>query len=137
MENHVLVRDLKPGMRGITLRVRVLEASSPETVETRRGKRTLSRALVGDETGRVQVTLWGRAAGRLKPGEAVELRDAWVTSYRGQLVVNVGGADTIARIEDDEVPKASEIPQAMPRAPGRRLLKGTWKPSQRRRFRSG
>jgi replication factor A1 len=32
--------------------------------------------VIGDETGRVKVTLWGKHAGTLKEGEAVEIRNA-------------------------------------------------------------
>ncbi len=113
----VKVSELKPGMDNVSVRVRVLEAEAPKVIETRKGPRTISEALVGDETGRVRLTLWGRAAGTVSPGEAVEISGAWTTTYRGNVVLNVGGRGEIKRLEDSEVPAAEEVPEETPRAP--------------------
>lgn len=113
----VKVSELKPGMDNVSVRVRVLEAEAPKVIETRKGPRTISEALVGDETGRVRLTLWGRAAGTVSPGEAVEISGAWTTTYRGNVVLNVGGRGEIKRLEDSEVPTAEEVPEETPRAP--------------------
>jgi replication factor A1 len=56
----------------------------------------------------------------VEKGEAVEIRGAWTTSYKGNVVLNVGGRGEIKRLEDSEVPSASEIPENEPRAPPRR-----------------
>lgn len=118
-ERSVKVSDLRDGMDGVSVRVRVLEVSGEKVVNTRRGPRTISEAVVGDETGRVKLTLWGRHAGSLREGEAVEIRGGWTSSYRGEVQLNVGARGEIERIPDDEVPKASEVPEERPKAPPR------------------
>ncbi len=118
-ERSVKVSDLKDGMDGVSVRVRVLEVSSEKVINTRRGPRTISEAVVGDETGRVKLTLWGRHAGSLREGEAVEIRGGWTSSYRGEVQLNVGARGEIERIPDDKVPKASEVPEERPKAPPR------------------
>lgn len=110
------IMDLKEGLRNISISGRVLEAGEPKMVETKRGPATLSEAVIGDESGRVKVTLWGSHAGTLKEGEAVKIEGAWTTSYRGKVQVNVGRESTIERVESDEVPQASDIPEEMPEA---------------------
>ena len=115
----VKISELKPGMDNVIVRVRVLEAEAPRVIETRRGPRTISEALVGDETGRVRLTLWGRVAGTLSQGEVVEIQGAWTTSYRGNVVLNVGGRGEIRRLNDSEAPRPEEIPEETPRAPQR------------------
>jgi replication factor A1 len=62
------VIDLREGMDGVSVRVRVLEAGEAKVIETRNGPRTISEALVGDESGRVRLTLWGKLAGSIKKG---------------------------------------------------------------------
>ncbi|ABM80679.1 OB-fold nucleic acid binding domain-containing protein [Hyperthermus butylicus] len=125
-ETPVKISELKPGMDNVTVRVRVLEAEAPRVIETRRGPRTISEAVVGDETGRVKLTLWGRAAGTLSEGEAVEIQGAWTTNYRGNVVLNVGGRGGIRRLDDSEAPQPEEVPEETPKASwqrrGRRRL---------------
>ncbi|MEM1873882.1 MAG: OB-fold nucleic acid binding domain-containing protein [Acidilobaceae archaeon] len=106
--------DLKEGLEGVTLRVRVLEVWEKKVVETRRGLRTLSEAVVGDETGRVKLTLWGRLAGSLRKGEVVEITNCWITSYRGELQVNAGSSSSVKKLEEAGFPIAEEIPERRP-----------------------
>jgi len=111
------ISELKPGMDNVSVKVRVLEAQEPRVINTRKGPRTISEAIVGDETGRTRLTLWGHAAGSLKEGDAVEIQGAWTTAYRGQVVLNVGGKSNIEHVEDSEVPQADEVPEESPTAP--------------------
>jgi len=129
LEEERKVSQLREGEDGVTVRVRVLSVGETKTVQTRKGPRTLSEALVGDETGRVRLTLWGKHAGTLQEGEAVEIRGAWTTSYRGEVQLNVGYRGEIERIEDDSVPQPEEIPEDRPKASER--------PRPRRSFSGG
>jgi len=116
LEEERKVSQLREGEDGVTVRVRVLSVGETRTVQTRKGPRTLSEALVGDETGRVRLTLWGKHAGALREGEAVEIRGAWTTSYRGEVQLNIGYRGEIERIEDNSVPRPEEIPEDRPKA---------------------
>lgn len=111
------ISELQPGMDNVSVKVRVIEAQEPRVINTRKGPRTISEAIVGDETGRTRLTLWGHAAGSLKQGEAVEIHGAWTTAYRGQVVLNVGGKSNIEHVEDQEVPQSDEVPEETPKAP--------------------
>lgn len=111
------IGDLKPGNENVVIRGRVVSATPPRTIQTRSGPRTISEAVVGDETGRVKVTLWGKHAGTLKEGEAVEIKGAWTSAYRGEVQVNVSAKTEIRQIEDPSVPSAEEIPNESPKAP--------------------
>ncbi|MGC9210081.1 MAG: OB-fold nucleic acid binding domain-containing protein [Acidilobus sp.] len=112
------VSDLREGEDNIDIKVRVISVEPPKTIHTQRGDRTISEAIVGDETGRIKLTAWGKQAGRLQEGEAVELKGAWTTAFRGQVQLNIGSRGSIERIDDSEVPKADEIPQNTPAAQG-------------------
>ncbi len=116
-EKEKKVSELKPGMDNLSLKVRVISAEEPKVITTRKGPRTISNAVVGDETGRVKVTLWGDKAGTLKEGQAVEIQGAWTTAYRGEVQVNVGFKGNIEEVGDEEVPEAEDIPEETPKAP--------------------
>ena len=108
--------ELEEGQDNVKVKVRVLEASEPKVIQTRKGPRTISEAIVGDETGRMKLTLWGKHAGTLKEGEAVEISGAWTTQYRGEVQLNVGYRGEINKIEEDDVPSSDEIPEQTPKA---------------------
>jgi len=128
------VSSLKEGEDDVTVKVRVLEAGEPKIIDTRKGPKRISEAIVGDETGRIKLTLWGKHAGTLKEGEAVEIRGAWTTSYRGDVQLNVGYRGSIERVGDEEVPPEEEVPENVPKASER-----SWRPrgGQRRSYRGG
>ncbi len=113
----VKVKDLKPGMNDVNIKVRVLSTEEPRTIRVRSGIRTISEAIVGDDTGRVKLTLWGRAAGKVSSGDAIEISGGWTTSYKGHVQLNIGGSRSIKKIGDDEVPKEDEVPNEVPKAP--------------------
>ncbi len=112
------IKDLKE-KRSVTIRGRVLEVSEKRTVNTKYGPAELSEAVIGDETGRVKVTLWRDKAGALKEGEVVEIRNGWTTSYKGEIQVNVNRRTEIVRLENSEAPPEEEIPERRPRAWGK------------------
>ncbi|MCS7106885.1 MAG: single-stranded DNA-binding protein [Acidilobaceae archaeon] len=109
------VADLKGNMDNVNIRVRVIEAGDSKVIETKNGPRTISEALVGDESGRIKLTLWGKVAGSIRPGDAIEIRGGWTTVFRGQVQLNVGQRGSINRIDDSEVPTVDEIPEGSPR----------------------
>jgi len=114
---HVKVKDLKPGMSNIDLIVRVMEVGKPKVVQTRSGERTISEVLVGDDTGRVKLTLWGRAVGSVHEGDAVEVRGAWTTAFKGNVQLNIGGERGVVKVDDSAAPKAGDVPESTPKAP--------------------
>ena len=109
--------DLKQGESWIKVKGRVLETGEVKRIETRRGPRTISEAVIGDESGRIKVTLWGDKAGSLKKGEVVEIDGAWTTAYRGEVQLNAGSKTKITELEDTEAPSEDEIPNETPKAP--------------------
>ena len=116
------VNQLQPGMENVTVKVRVLSAGEPRTIETKKGTRTISNAVVGDSTGRVETVLWGDKATALKVGDVVEIKGAWVTEYRGKVQLNVGKSTQISPLPSDSVPE--EIPESEPKATGRPPSRG-------------
>lgn len=109
--------DLKAGEEGVHITGRVLEASPPRVIQTRKGPRTISNAILGDRTGRVKATLWGSKAGTLEKGKVVDIQGAWTTSFRGKVQINIGRNTEIKEVDDAEAPPAEEIPEDQPSAP--------------------
>jgi len=112
----IKVMDLKPSMNNLDIVVRVISSGEPKVINTRSGQRTISEAVVGDDTGRVKLTLWGKAAGEVKEGQVVEIRGAWTSAYKGDVQLNIGGKGNVSESAED-LPKAEDIPEDTPKAP--------------------
>ncbi len=115
--DRTLIKNLKPSTENVHVLVRVIKVEPPKVIQTKKGPRTISEAVVGDESGRVKTTLWGKAAGSLKEGAAVEITGAWVTSFRGEVQLNVGGQSSIKPVSEGSVPTSDNIPEESPKAP--------------------
>ena len=115
--------DLKSGEENVTVVARVLQVNEPRVVETRRGPRTLSEAVIGDASGRIKLTLWGKHAGTLQQGQVVKISRAWTSSFKGEVQLNVGSRSVVEVVDESMAPEEDEIPSRVPRAsrsPGKR-----------------
>ncbi|HEW63802.1 single-stranded DNA-binding protein [Fervidicoccus fontis] len=111
------IMDLKQGESSVSIKARVLETGDTKTIETKKGTRTISEAILGDDTGRIKATFWGDKAGSVQEGQAVEVKGAWTTSFRGKVQLNVGSSSEVSQIDDSEVPQKDEVPESEPTAP--------------------
>lgn len=128
----VNIIDLKPGMEDVHVVVRVLSAGNPKVIRTKGGERTISEALVGDSTGKVKLTLWGRAAGTVSEGEVIEISGGWTSVFRNEVQLNVGGRGKVSKVDNTLAPEGNEIPDAMPKAPEQGGEGGFRRPPPRR-----
>mgnify|MGYP001772535647 CR=1 FL=1 len=108
------VMELRDGKHGIDITVRVLEVSEVEASRTRHGETDFREAIVGDETGRVKLAVWGELAYRLKPGSITRITDAWTTCHRCELELKAGFSSTITEVDDESFPTEEEIPERVP-----------------------
>ena len=129
--------DLKSGEENVHVTGRVLETTPPKVIQTKRGPRTISNAIIGDESGRVQVTLWGSKAGSLKEGKVVDIKGAWTTSFRGKVQLNIGRSTSVEEVSDGEAPQPEDIPEDQPTAPYAPSRRQSFGRGRRRYYRQG
>lgn len=88
------IRELRPGMENVDLRVRIIGLGEPRQVTTYTGiEHILVEGEVEDESGRVVLTVWNDLISQLEGveiGDMVELRKCFITSFQGVIHVNVG-----------------------------------------------
>jgi ssDNA-binding replication factor A large subunit len=93
--------DLRPGMEEIELYVKLISLESPKEVETYTGlKHTIVEGKVTDGTDTLDFTVWNEAIEKLEgiqPGDKLELLNAFITSYKGNLAVNMGRESQIIK----------------------------------------
>jgi replication factor A1 len=85
------IAELKPGMRRVDVTAKVVELSAPRDVTTRTGEQTrVSTAVVNDDSGSVKLTLWNEQIDQVAVGNNVVIENGYVTSFRGEIQLNVG-----------------------------------------------
>lgn len=115
MSEKIKIINLKPGMENVVVEARVLENLGVKTINTKAGVRTLGEYIVGDESGRVKLVLWGAKAASIASGDVISIKNAWVTSFKGEVQLNAGKNSSIDKISDESIPPADAIPEDTPR----------------------
>jgi len=104
LDGATTVDSLSLGQEDVTLRGLVLDTDSVRTFDRDDGSEgRVANLTLGDETGRVRVTLWDGMADRaaaIDPGTAVEAVDGYVREREGDLELHVGERGAIEEIED-------------------------------------
>ncbi|MBX0287211.1 single-stranded DNA binding protein [Halomicroarcula sp. F28] len=109
------VEALTMGQSDVTLRGLVLDTDSVRTFDRDDGSEgKVSNLTLGDETGRVRVTMWDDRADRateIEPGTAVEVVDGYVREREGSLELHVGDDGAVDEIDEavDFQPDADPI----------------------------
>lgn len=95
---HYRIKDLKPGMKQVDIKAKVLEVSQPRIITTRAGSyASVANALISDETGNIHVPLWNKQIEEFSVGDSVQVERASVTVFRGSLQLKIGRSGKIKR----------------------------------------
>ena len=85
------INELKLGMNNINLTgVKVTEVSEPREVKTRMGYNTkVATAVIEDDSGTIPLTLWGNQTEEIGEGDSLEIKDGYISEFRGEMQLNV------------------------------------------------
>ena len=109
------IEALALGRSDVTVDGVVLDTGTVRTFDRDDGSEgRVANLALGDETGRIRVTLWGEKADRvsdLAAGATVEVIDGYVRERNGDLELHIGSRGTIEGIESDVeyVPETTPI----------------------------
>ncbi|QZP37209.1 single-stranded DNA binding protein [Halobaculum magnesiiphilum] len=109
------VEDLTMGASDVDLLGVILDTDTVRTFDRDDGTEgKVSNMTVGDETGRVRVTMWDEMADRveeLAAGTTVEVVDGYVRERDGDLELHVGSRGAIEEVDEDVeyVPETTDI----------------------------
>jgi hypothetical protein len=86
-----LVRDLRHGMKKISVKAQVLSIEKPQQFRTQFGNTImLTNAWIADETGKVKLCLWGDQANSLAVGDTIQITHASVRTFKGERQLSLG-----------------------------------------------
>ena len=97
------IEELSPYSKGVNVRARVLEKENErEVVSSRDGAiHRVSNVLVGDETGTIYMTLWDADIDRVSVGDTIEVKNGFVSLFRGSMRLNVGRFGSLEQSESE------------------------------------
>ncbi|SFR96620.1 replication factor A1 [Halomicrobium zhouii] len=106
---------LTMGQSDVDVRGLVLDTDSIRTFDRDDGSEgRVANLTLGDETGRIRVTLWDERADRadeLEPGDAVEVVDGYVRERDGSIELHVGDQGAVDEVDEEVAfePEADSI----------------------------
>ncbi|MFH5797353.1 single-stranded DNA binding protein [Haladaptatus sp. CMAA 1911] len=115
VQDSYTVSDLSLGLSDVNLQGKLLDTGTVRTFDRDDGSEgRVANLTVGDETGRVRITLWDEradAAEELSAGIAVEVVDGYVRERDGNLELHVGNRGAVEKIDADieYVPESTPI----------------------------
>ena len=83
------IEEISQETKNIELEANVVEISDPRTVNTRFGPKQVATAVIEDETGRINLTLWEKQIETIKNAPKVKITGAYVTEWNGNLQLNL------------------------------------------------
>jgi replication factor A1 len=86
------IKDLRNGMKRVTVEAKVVEKSDPREVKSRYKDETyqVADAIIADETGSIKLTLWNEQIDQVNVDNKVKIENGYVTSFKGEVQLNVG-----------------------------------------------
>ena len=79
------IKDLRTGMRHVSLKAKILEVAEPKHVFTRYGNHaSVAKASIGDETGTIKLCLWNGQIDSVSAGDTVQIENARVFAFKGE-----------------------------------------------------
>jgi len=91
VKRYLKIRDLKAGMKRVNLKAQVLAISKPQLALTRYNDYVMfANAILTDETGTIKLTLWNSRTNMLSINKIIEIENANVAAYRGELQLRMG-----------------------------------------------
>jgi hypothetical protein len=96
----MMVQDLRHGMKKVNVEAEVLETPKPSLVQTKYGNSAMvTNAWIADETGKIKLCLWNEQANSAAVGDTIQIKNASVSSFKGERQLRLGRSGTISVLQ--------------------------------------
>ena len=93
------IRDLKPGMSRVSMKVKVASVSEPKHVTSGKGvQHEILELEVEDDAGSMAMDLWNEKIIPVNAGDVLQIENGFVTSFKGVWRINVGKYGDVAKV---------------------------------------
>jgi len=112
--DHIQIRDLRAGMKRISLKARVIEISKPKLVLTRFNDYVVfANATLSDGTSTIKLTLWNGRIRMVSVNDMVQIVNANVILFRGEKQLRIGRNGTLKVIETTPITESEHTIQCL------------------------
>ena len=95
------IKDLRSGMKHVNLKAKILKVAEPRRVITRCGNyASVAKAVIGDETGTINLCLWNEQIGCVSVGDTVRIENARASLFRGERQLSIGTKGLLNNVKD-------------------------------------
>ena len=102
------IKDLTPSSRRVNVLGKVVTAGEKKNITTRFGEeKSVTEVVIGDETGKVTLSLWGEQADGIEGGKTLFIDNGYISLVRGHMRLNVGKYGSISP-KDEEIGEINE-----------------------------
>ena len=85
--------------RNVDVEGEIVDISEPRKVITRYGSRvSVATAKLKDETGSVNLTLWGKQIDEVKVGDKIKVENGFVKEFNGEIQLTLGKTGKIVKV---------------------------------------
>ncbi len=93
------ISELKAGTGNVNVSGEISTKEEARDVITKFGKKLrVANATLKDDSGEVQLSLWGDDADKFSQGESVQIENGWVSEYKGNMQLSAGKFGKITKI---------------------------------------
>ncbi|MHA1288381.1 MAG: OB-fold nucleic acid binding domain-containing protein [Candidatus Thorarchaeota archaeon] len=89
---------MRVGSSNVEVEGTIIRISEIRTVNTKFGKRNVATAVLEDDSGRIDLTLWEDQIEMVKEGQNIKITGGYVTEWNGNLQLNVRKGGRIAAL---------------------------------------
>lgn len=83
--------DVKPGMRGVDLDLKIIEIEEPRSYISRAGREGRVTTAIGeDDSGRIKISLWDKDIDQVKVGSLIRIRNGYSRLFKDEVYVSAG-----------------------------------------------
>lgn len=98
------IKELRAGMKRVSLRAKVIGISGPRLVLTRYNDYvTLANAILSDETGTIKLTLWNDSIIMVSVNDVIQIENADVIVFRGEKQLRIGKSGKLRVLDKDDL----------------------------------
>jgi len=86
------IGELRDGAKRVDITATVVEKGNTREVQSRYKDETykVASAVVADDSGNIKLTLWNEQIDQLQVGDKIRVENGYVTSFKGEIQLNVG-----------------------------------------------
>jgi len=94
------IKDLSDGQKRVCVSGKIVEKTNYREVKSRFSNEMfkICDAILADDSNSVKLTLWNEQTGMFTVGDDVKIVNGYITSFKNELVLNVGKFGSITKI---------------------------------------